>query len=111
MIVKPLAYLSGVTALAGIAVWVRMAIRSTHRATNADPFFFILMLSVIWLGGAVYIIHAHFKYKTEYDFTKKWTWRRWWSWTWRWEVIRLVVILIAALIAIAVEVIKCRSTH
>ena len=112
MIVKPLAYLSGVTALAGVAVWMRMTIRSTYRSATADPFFFILMLSVIWLGGAIFIIHNHIKYKTEYDFKhEKMTGRKWWSWWWHWKVIGWVFALIAALIVIAIEVIKHKTTH
>ena len=114
MIIKPLAYLSGITLLASVAVWVRMAIRSAFRSADGDggPFFFILMLSVFWLGGAGYIIRSHFKYKTEYDFQRKeWTWEELRSRMWRLEIIRWSVILVVALIGITVAVIKYKSTH
>jgi hypothetical protein len=112
MILKPLAYLSGVTALAGAAVWTRMAIRSTYRSSDVDPFFFVLMLAVIWLGGAGYILYAHVRYKTEYSFKReKMTWSEWWSWWWHWKVIGWVAGVLTVLLVIAIEVIRYNATH
>jgi len=112
MILKPLGYLSGVTILSGIVMWIRMLSRKNYQFSNIELFFYIMTLSTLWIGGAFYIIYVHFKYGTEYNFKrKKMTNKEYWNQFWRWEVIRWVFIFIIILIFILFLIIKSKFTQ
>jgi hypothetical protein len=118
MILKPFTYLTGMTLILGAGTWFRMSADTWFRRSDSadiDPFFLILSVGMIWLGGTIYILYAHFKYKTEYNFdrpkTERWGWKEWWRWEWRWEIIRWVVLLVVVFLFIAAHLIKQRFIY
>ena len=63
MIAKPTVYLSGMTILLGIVITIRQAIQ--YHPDRTDFSLMWILLIPFWLIGFIYILIAHYKYKTE----------------------------------------------
>lgn len=110
MILKPTAYLTGITLLlSGVITlrgWIGRSIYHHHTTTNFKLLWLVLI--PCWLVGFIYILVSHFKYKTEYKPAPwlKLTEREYWRMFWGWAAIRFAAFLIIMLIAAAYLLIK-----
>ena len=113
MILKPTAYLTGMTLLisGGLTLreWTRRSIY--HHHTAVDLKLLLLLLIPFWLIGFVYILLAHFKYGTQYKPAPwlKLTNREFWKMYWGLAAVRFAIYIFMLLIAFLILTIKFRS--